>query len=448
MVESKKRTSSTKGTETAKEVRGLIKWWYAYVKEVKERGGHIAWVMYSLPPEILLAMDVVSLSTEQYASACAAKQVSVPFCEKAESEGYSIDLCGYCRTGLGYTAIAKEVGGIPPEAPYGGLQEPDILLGRTFCDPGYKWYQGVQRYFNVPYFVYDDVPAPLEGGNWDDEHVAEHYIKYYAQQMKELVAFLEKHTGRKLDMDKLWEFIGYSQETRRLAYEVNQLRKAIPSPMPSQDWMACIFPFFTMMGTKEASDFFQRLYGEVKHRVDNKIGTIANEKYRLMWQGIPPWHSMEIFNYFEDHGAVFAIESQYIPPMPVELDTSDPLEFLAKRDYWSGGTFVTNQPGKARAGEKSYGVAGYLPTNLLLNMARDYSIDGMVMHYIRSCRLVTKGYLHGQRMLDKHMHIPTFIMEGDMADPRVYAEAQVKAGVDTFMDTVAAAKERRGSPPS
>jgi hypothetical protein len=41
----------------------------------------------------------------------------------------------------------------------------------------------------------------------------------------------------------------------------------------------------------------------------NSTGTFKS-KYRLLWgSGLPPWHTMNIFNYFEGLGAVFVGET-------------------------------------------------------------------------------------------------------------------------------------------
>jgi benzoyl-CoA reductase/2-hydroxyglutaryl-CoA dehydratase subunit BcrC/BadD/HgdB len=69
--------------------------------------------------EIIRAMDVVPLPTENYAGLCAAKRDMDRFLLKAEEDGYSQVLCSYARIGLGFDSLRKELGGIrrtPPMA--------------------------------------------------------------------------------------------------------------------------------------------------------------------------------------------------------------------------------------------------------------------------------------------------------------------------------------------
>ena len=62
------------------------------------------------------------------------------------------------------------------------------------------------------------------------------------------------------------------------------------------------------------------MYEEVKYRVDNKIGAIENEKYRLAFAELPPWHSLGFFDQLAERGWNFVIESwAYHPPQPIDL---------------------------------------------------------------------------------------------------------------------------------
>jgi benzoyl-CoA reductase subunit B len=427
------RKGPTKSTETANDVGKIVKRWYTSAWEAKQREDmNVAWCMMSTPTEILLAMDIIPMFPEEYSAACAAKQAASMYCEKAETAGFSVDICSFCRAGLGYASTYSEVDKLPPETPYGGIPKPDMFISRSSCDPGYKWFQALQ--WDVPMWVYDDIWPPLEADLWD-ERMARRYINYYSEQFKGLVAFLEKVTGRKMDWGRLSQILADSQEVWRLSYEINQLRKAVPSPMATQDHMAAVLPFWILTGTKEALDFTRRLYQEVRYRVDNKIGTIPNERYRLLWGGMAPYHNMGIYNYFEKLGAVFAIETEYLPNIPIDLDVSNPLEALAKREYFSGRR-PRSIPGGSKLGDATIGY----PLELFLELVKDYQVDGVVMHFVRSCRLVSVGQLRAKQMLEQHLNIPVMSFEGDMADARVYSEAETEKMANTFIEMLEASK--------
>ena len=87
---------------------------------------------------------------------CAAKRDMDRFLLKAEADGYSQVLCSYARIGLGFDSLRKELGGIPENAPDGGMPVPDMMLGSSaVCDPRFKWYQAAGRYLEVPTYSID-----------------------------------------------------------------------------------------------------------------------------------------------------------------------------------------------------------------------------------------------------------------------------------------------------
>jgi benzoyl-CoA reductase/2-hydroxyglutaryl-CoA dehydratase subunit BcrC/BadD/HgdB len=424
------RTTAVKGTDMARTVRALVKDIYRTAHEAKAQGNKIAYFMVaSQYDEILRAMDIVPLPTENYAGLCAAKRDMDRFLLKAEAEGYSQVLCSYARIGLGFDSVRKDLGGIPENAPDGGMPAPDMMLGSSaVCDPRFKWYQAAGRYLEVPTYSIDVVGPPVYT---DLSEVRDYYIRYQKEQLQGLISFLEAHTGRKMDVERLWEAIRLGDEAWRLWYEVDRLRIAVPSPMPTQDHFSIMVPGHFYAGTQTAVDFYQGLYDEVKYKAERSVGVIPAEKYRILYGGgLPPWHTLWIFNYFESFGAVFVIENVYRAYDPVEVPhhVKDPVEYLA----WRAFLRFTQRHEKARAN------SGNPTVERLLGMIDDYHIDGVVFHACRSCRATTIGQVHIKNLLTQFTDIPKMQLVSDMVDLRDYSEAQWKAQIGAFIEALSA----------
>ena len=423
------KTTAVKGTNAARQVRSLVKNIYGAAHAAKAEGKKVAYMMVSSQyDEIIRAMDVVPLPTENYAGLCAAKREMDRFLLKAEEDGYSQVLCSYARIGLGFDSLRKEAGGIPENSPDGGMPMPDMMLGSSaVCDPRFKWFQATGRYMDIPTHSIDVVGPPV----YDNLNaVRDYYIRYQKEQFQGLIAFLEKQTGKKMDMDRLWETIRLSDEAWRLWYEIDRARVAIPSPMPSQDHFSVMVAAFYYAGTQVAVDFYQSLYDEVKLKVKNGIGVIPDEKYRILYGGgLPPWHTLWIFNYFESFGAVFVGENVYRGYDPVEVPShiKDPVEFLAWRTFLR----FTQRHEKAKAN------SGNPAVEKLLEMIDDYKIDGVVFHACRSCRATTIGQVHIKNLLGTYTDIPMMQLVSDMVDLRDYSEAQWKAQIGAFIEALA-----------
>jgi benzoyl-CoA reductase/2-hydroxyglutaryl-CoA dehydratase subunit BcrC/BadD/HgdB len=423
------KTTAVKGTDMARKVRGLVKNIYQSAHEAKAAGQKVAYFMVaSQYDEIIRAMDIVPLPTENYAGLCAAKRDMDRFLLKAEADGYSQVLCSYTRIGLGFDSLRKELGGIPENAPDGGMPVPDMMLGSSaVCDPRFKWYQAAGRYLEVPTYSIDCLGPPVQA---DLNEVRDYYIQYQKDQFEGLINFLEKQTGKKMDPDRLWETIRLSDEAWRLWYEIDRLRVAVPSPMPTQDHFSIMVAGHYFSGTPLAVDFYQGLYDEVKNKVENRIGVIPEEKYRLLYGGgLPPWHTLWIFNYFESFGAVFVIENVYRGYDPVEVPgfVKDPVEYLAWRSFLR----FTQRYEAARAH------SGNPTVERLRDYIRDYRIDGVVFHACRSCRAMTVGQVHLKNLLGQYTEIPMMQLVSDMVDLRDYSEAQWKAQIGAFIEALA-----------
>jgi benzoyl-CoA reductase/2-hydroxyglutaryl-CoA dehydratase subunit BcrC/BadD/HgdB len=213
------KTTAVKGTDMARKVRGLVKKLYQTAQEAKAQGKKVAYMMVnSQYDEIIRAMDIVPLSTENYAGLCAAKRDMNRFLLKAEEDGYSQVLCSYARIGLGFDSMRKELGGIPEGAPDGGMPMPDMMLGSSaVCDPRFKWFEATRRFLDIPTYNIDVLWPPVYA---DLNAVSYNYITYHKEQLQGLIAFLEAQTGRKLDKERLWEAIRLSDEAWRIWYEI------------------------------------------------------------------------------------------------------------------------------------------------------------------------------------------------------------------------------------
>ena len=104
-TEPKQKTSSAKSTESAKKIRYIVKRMYQKAQQAKEQNLKVAYCMVMCNyEEILEAMDVVQVYTENYAGLCAVKREAEQYMKKAQAEGYSDVLCGYAQVGIGFDA--------------------------------------------------------------------------------------------------------------------------------------------------------------------------------------------------------------------------------------------------------------------------------------------------------------------------------------------------------
>ena len=152
--------------------------------------------------------------------------------------------------------LREELGEAPPGAPWGGMGRPDMIIGsaQQLCDPRFKWPQATQHYMpDVPVFVGSMYYPPFDP-NMDHHEQEKFYVKYATEELHECVRFCEKHTGKKMDWDRLEAIVDLSDKTWDLFIDTYDLRKAMPTPMDTGDAMNTMVPITFMLGTQEAYD--------------------------------------------------------------------------------------------------------------------------------------------------------------------------------------------------
>ena len=70
--------------------------------------------------------------------------------------------------------------------------------------------------------------------------------------------------------------------------------------------------------------------------------------------------------------------------------------------------------------------------------AKEYKIDGVILHENLSCRPSSTGMVDLKNAIQRDCHIPVLILQGDMNDPRAFSEAQVQGRIESFIELMEA----------
>jgi benzoyl-CoA reductase/2-hydroxyglutaryl-CoA dehydratase subunit BcrC/BadD/HgdB len=382
---------------------------YYATRKVVGRVRPLAWVTSGAPVEILVGMGVSTVYPENYGALVGAQRAAVPLAQVAEEQGFSPDLCSYARCQIGSVLDSKN-------APQGGLPKPDLLVAcNNICGTVIKWYQALAQQLNVPLFLLD-APYQHEPG------LPEHAVQYVASQLEDLIAWVTRHTGRKLNQKKFARALQLSNQAVTLWREIRELCQARPSPLNAPDLFLTMAPIVILRGTKDAVSFYEKLKNEVEGRVARGEGAIYEERYRLLWDNIAIWYQLfRLFSLFTDAGACFVVDT-YTNAWSVSVNTDEPIVGLA-RTY---STVYINQSLQTRAG-------------LMADLAERFAVDGMVFHSNRSCKPYSLGQYELLEQVSQHSGVPGLILEADMCDSRLYAEETVKNRIQAFLDLLEAA---------
>ncbi len=389
--------------QATKKITELILEYFAKAWDEKGQGKPIAWVTVFTPIELLRALDIYPIAPEHFGAMCSARNLIMNYLEEAEKEGYSQNLCSYSRCSLGY-ALSGMSGLMPP---------PDFLVTfRNSCDVYVKWWQSLHNHIDTPLFV-GETPYVLTEDDLDN-----YVLDYVVKQLEQLIKMAEEKFGLKFDEERFVNTVRLSDKASELWLETLKLRRTKPCPLGGRDSASDIFPLVVMQGTKEAVKFYEELLGEVKEKVGKKEGTIKNERFRLLFDGIWLWYAFDLIKYFEDRGAAFVYEP-YSEAWASRLDASKPLESVARKILSMGLNMDID-----------------LRIERFLKSIKEFEIDGAVLFSNRSCKSWSAPQLVTAETLGKEFNVPYLLFEADMADPRQYAEAQIKNRIDAFLEVL------------
>lgn len=365
----------------------------------------LAWITSGAPVELIRTFNIHPVYPENYGAICGTRRVSAKLCQVAEAAGYSQDLCSYARSHIG-SIIQPEL------APMNGLPKPDLLVCcNNICGTVLKWYEALARIFNVPLLILD---TPFLPG---DPTI--HAKQYVLEQLKEMVNSLERLTGRRLNKQELQQQLENSSETIKLWKEIREFCRAKPSPLNAPDLFIHMAPIVTLRGTQQAVDYYRKLKEEVNQRVIQRQGAVNGERIRLVWDNIAIWYKIfDFFKMFSQNGACFVTDT-YSGGWVMDLAQGDPLESMAST-YTE--IFLNRSPDfRARQ---------------MIELVNDYSADGFVMHSNRSCKPYSLVQEVIRRQVMQETGVPGLIIEADMTDHRVYAEAPIRNRVQAFLETL------------
>jgi len=363
----------------------------------------LAWVTSGAPVEILRAMGIEVAYPENYGALCGARGVGTALSEEAEAHGYAPELCSYAKINLG--SIFN-----PSSAPLKGLPKPDLLIVcNNICGTVVKWFEALAYRYRIPIFILD---TPFL-----HDDLEPHIVRYVRSQLEEMIEFIERHTRHRLNQKRFQEVLELSNECVHLWGEIRRMCKARPSPLNAPDLFVNMAAIVVLRGTKEAVEYYRTLRNEVKQRVERGEGAIPEERHRLLWDNIALWNRLyRFYSHFAKRGCCFVVDT-YTGAWDNPVEDGEPLEALA-RAYTS---VLLNRSLSYRAHQ-------------MIELIREYEVDGFVMHSNRSCKPYSLGQYDIKRIVSAETGVPGLIIDADMCDSRYYSEEQIRNRIDAFIE--------------
>lgn len=256
-------------------------------------------------------------------------------------------------------------------------------------------------------------------------------IRYVVNQLKEVIAILEKISGKKFDIDRLKEIVKRAREMEELWSKVKECAKNVPSPYDAYfDATTMMGPLYVYRGTEEGIYFFKEALNEFGEKIRNGIGVLPEEKFRVVVEGPPPYPYFRTMRDLLAKWGAVAVQSTYstvggIWEFGFRHDEKDPLRSIALH------MIEANLP------NRNY----LLRYQQIKKYLREWKADALIIHGVKSCRLFSCGQGDMREYFIKEEGIPTLYVESDLEDPRYFSPAQMQNRIDAFFEALTHKRE-------
>ena len=453
---------------------------YEQAREAKKRGEPVGWSSSKFPCELAEAFDLKVVYPENQAAGIAANRDGEMLCQAAEDMGYDNDICGYTRISLAYAEgfrvgrkfdpatgefIINPASGKPlkdengnvvidPETgkpkkdpktqtPYEELVNineiealpdgpekemrlkalkpirqnlmpmPDfVLCCNNICNCMTKWYENIARIHNIP-LIMIDIPYN------NDVEVDDSKVRYVRAQFDAAIKQLEQISGKKFDEKKFEQACANANRSATAWLKVCDYLQYKPAPMSGFDLFNHMADIVTARGKVETAEAFEQLARDLEENVKEGTTTLPfPEKKRIMFEGIPCWPKLpQLFKPLKENG----INVTAVVYAPAFGFVYKDLDGMAKAYYKAPNSVCIEQGVAWREG-----------------ICRDNKVDGVLVHYNRSCKPWSGYMAEMQRRFTKDLGVPTAGFDGDQADPRNFNAAQYETRVQGLMEAMEA----------
>lgn len=359
-----------------------------------------------VPPEILRAMGLSLFMPEL-------NGIMLPLInpnavedniDTAEQFGVPADICSLPKSTIGL-ALKNH---LPPAIA--------CVTSNLPCDGGMTAYTLMEKKLGIPFFRLD---VPFDVNN-------ERAIKYFANELRRMVDWLEINTPGKMDWNKLKTICDERNIMLDQEMELWDMIRARPAPMASEPvWLSHLWCFNIFPGKKKATKVITEIGDLARKNLEEGIPAIKKERFRALLWNPPLLHFSDLFNWAErTYGVALIMDSMSYNRLPY-IDTSSEQKMLEGLGQTiMGGPMARHTRGPAK---------NYMDD--IFHIKKQFDIDMLWVAGHIGCK--NTAALNGMlRERCREEGLPLLIIDYDLSDPRIVPREGIIEQIDHFMENI------------
>ncbi len=385
--------------------------------EAKDEGKKVILIPFNFPPELIHAFEnAVPLTTEVMSTigVVSLEGQGEPYWDYAMSLGIPDYVCSANTIELGSALMSVEALEFTPDA---------IISGAPgSCDVNSKIHEFVAEYLGIPELTIDKT-----GGGKTDYQL---YRKLFLRMVNEL----EKFVGEEIDEDRIISVTERANECTELYWELHELKKHSPCPVPNMFTLFTYGTRFTMWGRDEAVSMLEKLVDVAEKRLRRGEYPAEREIARSVWVYTGYYIDLyDLWIWMENNGISYLTDGlNSFFPNQFEIETKeDALESIVSSAW--------NYPMTRQMGADNMGIQWFED---LTYLAKDLNANCAIYCGHHSCKQ-TQSVFRIFRDEANKIGIPVLRLDGDAWNRRITPVSVLQEMILDFVQNVVAKKRRR-----
>ncbi len=395
----------------------LIKEWLESAHAAKRAGRKVFLIPFNFPPEIVHCFRGAWPITSEVLSTIGVLSL------EGQGERYWDYAMGLGLPDYACSANMIEVGSVLTEADFA----PDAVISDCYgsCDINSKTHEFVARYMDIPLLFLE---KPVD----NSERGVSQYYRYYARLVEEMEEFL----GEELDEDHMREVCGLANRASELFWELWDLHKFSPCPVPNIFSLMTYGTRYTMWGTEGAVEVMQAMVDTAKERLEKGEYPAEREVARSLWTYTSYYFDLGgLFNWMEENGITHLGDGlDLLFPRPIDLDSRETM-------VRGVAEIARNMPMTRQMGASSMSVQWL---DDIVFATRDLDANCAIYCGHHSCKQTWSGASMVRSELMKRERIPMLILQGDSWIKRMTPMSVLQETIGEFVKN--AVKRREAQP--
>ncbi len=392
----------------------LIQAWLDGAKEAQAQGKKVILAPFNWTPEIIYCFENAYPITSEVLSTLGVVSL------EGQGERYWDYAMGLGLPDFSCSANMIGVGSVLTSIDF----TPDLIISDCFgsCDINSKTHEFLGRYLDIPLLFLEKPADNSERG------IAE-YHKYYTRLIEELEDFL----GEKLNEDRMREVIGKANRGSELYWELWDLQRQVPSPVPNLFSLFMYGARFTMWGRDEAVNAMQQMLDIASRRMERGEYPAEKEIARAMWAYTAYYFDFAgFFNWMEQNGITYLGDG-------LDLYWPNVIDLTSRETMIDGlAEIARNMPMTRQMGAPVMS-AQWLDD--VMWVAKDLGANCVIYCGHHSCKQTWSGASVLRQELMRRMKLPMLALQGDSWVRRMTPISVLQEQVSEFVDNVIARRK-------